>query len=72
MQKHMCGFCCAALTLCALPWLGVAILLIVNVFLGHWIALAWLTGITLAYGGFLFFIAYIEARSHWKRGERYE
>lgn len=72
MPKHWCEVCRICVGLFGLMWVGIAALTIVTLFIGAWTALSWMSLILLTYSVSLFLIAYFEARSHWKRGQRWE
>ena len=72
MHHHMCGICAAALVICCIPMVFIAIIMILLALAGAWTPLMWVGMVGLFLGGMLFLTTYAEARRHWKRGERYE
>jgi uncharacterized membrane protein len=67
--KNFCDLCWIGLVLTGSVWVLMAVLLIISLFAGAWPAASFFGLVVIAYGGMLALVSYLEARSHWKRGD---
>lgn len=67
MHVHMCAVCWACLILCCVPVVGMLVVTVLLLFAGAWVGVAWVGGTSVVFGGLIFMVAYLEARTHWKK-----
>lgn len=71
MFQYMCPICVACLALSCFPLVMLVLITLALLVTGTWVPLMWVSGVTVLDGGLVFLVAYSEARSHWKKRERY-
>lgn len=67
--KNFCDMCWVALYLTGAVWVLMTVLFLIALFTGMWSAATFFGCVSLAYGGMLCLVSYLEARNHWKAGQ---